>query len=165
MSDLGRDATSAPRSAVASLAVVGTGLIGGSFAKAVRKQGLFDRIVGLDANPERAAEALRLGLVDEVAETVPAEAEAVLLAVPTAAVALWVSNLREHAGVVFDVGSVKAPIIEAVRMRFLPLPSRYVPCHPIAGSERSGPLAADADILCWTQRHFDPRAGDRSKRH
>ena len=90
MSDLGRDATSAPRSAaVASLAVVGTGLIGGSFAKAVRKQGLFDRIVGLDANPDRAAEALRLGLVDEVAKTVPAEAEAVLLAVPTEAVGPW----------------------------------------------------------------------------
>ncbi len=148
MSDLGRDATSAPRSAaVASLAVVGTGLIGGSFAKAVRKQGLFDRIVGLDANPERAAEALRLGLVDEVAETVPAEAEAVLLAVPPAAVAPWVRSLSDHPGVVFDVGSVKGAVIESVRAFQPGLPSRYVPCHPIAGSERSGPQAADADIF------------------
>jgi len=132
---------------IATLAVVGTGLIGGSFAKAARSRRLFGEVVGLDRNPEQAAAALELGLLDRVASAVPAEAEAVLLATPADQVAPWVCGLAEHRGILFDAGGVKAPIIEAVRKRRRQLPPRYVPCHPIAGSERSGPAKADGELF------------------
>ena len=129
------------------LAVVGTGLIGASFAKAARSCGLSDDIAGLDTNAENAAAALRLGLIDRVVDAVPGDAAAVLLAVPVDGIADWVGRLADHPGALFDAGSVKAPIIESLRARDGALPPRYVPCHPIAGSERSGPEAADADLF------------------
>lgn len=150
--------------AIATLAVVGTGLIGGSFAKAARSRRLFDEVVGLDRNPQQAAAALELGLVDRVAQTAPAEADAVLLATPADQVAPWVCSLAEHRGILFDAAGVKAPIIEAVRQRRRQLPPRYVPCHPIAGSERSGPakahgeLFAGANVILTPERETDPAA-------
>ena len=138
------------------LVVVGTGLIGASFAKAARRRGLSDHIVGLDANAENAAAALRLGLIDRVADAVPRDAAAVLLAVPVDGIADWVRRLADHPGTLFDVGSVKAPIIESVKARSGALPPRYVPCHPIAGSERSGPEAADADLFAGRQTVLTP---------
>lgn len=129
------------------LAVVGTGLIGASFAKAVRRRGLSSEIVGLDADAENAATALRLGLIDRVSDAVPRDAAAVLLAVPVDGIAGWVRRLADHPGTLFDAGSVKAPIIESLKGQDGALPPRYVPCHPIAGSERSGPEAADGDLF------------------
>lgn len=147
---------------IATLAVVGTGLIGGSFAKAARR--LFGEVVGLDRSPQQAAAALELGLVDRVAQMPPAEADAVLLAVPADQVAPWVCDLAEHRGVLFDAAGVKAPIIKAVRRRRRQLPPRYVPCHPIAGSERSGPakahgeLFAGANVILTPEPETDPAA-------
>ena len=129
------------------LAVVGTGLIGASFAKAARSRGLSDRIVGLDTNASNAAAALRLGLLDQVVDAVPGDAAAVLLAAPVNGIADWVRKLANHPGVLFDVGSVKAPIIESLKTGRGALPPRYVPCHPIAGSERSGPDTADGELF------------------
>lgn len=142
--------------AIATLAVVGTGLIGGSFAKAARSRRLFGEVVGLDRNPEQAAAALELGLVDRVAQMVPAQADAVLLATPADRVAPWVCDLAEHRGVLFDAGGVKAPIIEAVRRRRRQLPPRYVPCHPIAGSERSGPAKAHGELFAGAKVILTP---------
>ena len=138
------------------LAVVGTGLIGASFAKAARRRGLSDDIAGLDANAENAAAAQRLGLIDRVVDAVPRDAAAVLLAVPVDSVADWVHRLADHPGALFDAGSVKAPIIESLKARDGALPPRYVPCHPIAGSERSGPEAADADLFAGRQAVLTP---------
>jgi len=138
------------------LTVVGTGLIGASFAKAARRRGLSDDIAGLDANAEHAAAALRLGLIDRVVDAVPRDAAAVLLAVPVDGIADWVRRLADHPGVLFDAGSVKAPIIESLKARDGALPPRYVPCHPIAGSERSGPEAADADLFAGRQAVLTP---------
>ncbi|MCY4212451.1 MAG: prephenate dehydrogenase/arogenate dehydrogenase family protein [Gammaproteobacteria bacterium] len=138
------------------LAVVGTGLIGASFAKAARRRGLSDHIVGLDANAENAAAALRLGLIDQVVDAVPRDAAAVLLAVPVDGIADWVRRLADHPGTLFDAGSVKAPIIESLKARSGALPPRYVPCHPIAGSERSGPEAADVELFAGRQAVLTP---------
>ena len=138
------------------LAIVGTGLIGASFAKATRSRGLSNDIVGLDANADNAAAALRLGLIDRVAAAVPQDAAAVLLAVPVHGVADWVRRLADHPGTLFDAGSVKAPIIDSLRGHGCGLPPRYVPCHPIAGSERSGPEAADGDLFVGRETVLTP---------
>ena len=80
-------------------------------------------------------------------ERVPDDAAAVLLSPPSETVADWVCDLADHPGVVFDVGSVKQPIVKAVRRRLNGLPPRYVPTHPVCGSERSGPEEAEAELF------------------
>jgi prephenate dehydrogenase len=124
------------------LVVVGTGLMGGSFALAARQCGLFGEVLGIEPDPERARRAQELGLVDAVVETVPPDADAVLLASPSQTIAPWVVRLAEHPGIVFDTASVKAGVLAQIRAAG-PLPPRFVPCHPLAGGERSGPQAAD----------------------
>lgn len=129
------------------LAVVGTGLIGGSFALAARARGIATHITGVDADPGRASEALARGIVDELAEMPPGDVDVVLLAVPSDRVAPWVAALADHPGIVFDAASVKESVIEAVRSTLGRVPPRFVPAHPIAGRETSGPGAADAGLF------------------
>ena len=129
------------------LAVVGTGFIGCSFARTAADHGLFSEIVGLDIDRARARKARGLGLIGAVVDRVPDDAAAVLLAPPSDRVASWVCELADHPGVVFDVGSVKQPIVRAVRSRLTYLPPRYVPAHPVCGSERSGPEEAEIDLF------------------
>ncbi len=129
------------------LAVVGTGFIGSSFAKSAARHRLFSEILGLDIDRARADLALELGIVDGVVDRVPEDAAAVLLAPPIDRVASWVCDLGDHPGVVFDVGSVKGAVVQAVRRRLGGLPPRYVPCHPVCGSERSGPEEAADDLF------------------
>ena len=130
-----------------SLLLVGTGLIGGSFALAARQRGLFDRIVGIDRDADALARAVQLGIVDATAEGVPDTAgatyDAACIAVPQAGIARAVRETAAAAQLVFDVGSVKAPVLDALT----PPPPHFVPCHPIAGSERHGPSAARADLF------------------
>jgi cyclohexadieny/prephenate dehydrogenase / 3-phosphoshikimate 1-carboxyvinyltransferase len=127
------------------LVVVGTGLMGGSFALAARQCGLFGEVLGVEPAPERARRAQELGLVDAVVEAVPPDADAVLLASPSQTIAPWVVRLSEHPGIVFDTASVKSGILAQIRAA-CPLPPRFVPCHPLAGSEKSGPQAADETL-------------------
>src|SRR5512139_2504571 len=123
------------------LVVVGTGLIGGSFALAARQAGLVDAVLGVEPDAARAQRALQAGIVDAIVTSVPADADAVLLAVPCDGIADWVVRLADHPGIVFDAGSVKGAVLDEVRARIGGLPARFVPSHPIAGSERSGPDA------------------------
>ncbi len=123
------------------------GFIGGSFAKAAAKYGLFSEIVGLDTDSWQTEKACRLGIIDAVVNRVPEDAAAVLLAPPSEEVAAWVCGLADHSGLVLDVASVKQPVVAAVRGRLSELPSNFVPTHPICGSERSGPEYADADLF------------------
>ena len=125
-----------------TLLLVGTGLVGGSFARAAKSRGVFDRVVGMDRDPAALAEAVDLGVVDAPAESFAGHA-AVCIAVPVAGIAACVRDAVVDHAPVFDVGSVKAPILEALR----PVPPNYVPCHPIAGSERNGPAEARADLF------------------
>ena len=125
------------------LAIVGVGLIGGSFGLAARSAGLFDEIVGVDQKPEHLASAITIGLIDRSTAAVPPEAAAVLLAVPSNAVSGWLERLKDHDGLVFDAASVKAPVVNDPG----PRPRRFVPAHPIAGSEQSGPTAARRSLF------------------
>ena len=129
------------------LVVVGTGFIGGSFAKAAAKHGLFSEILGLDTDSWQTEKARRLGIIQAVVNRVPDDAAAVLLAPPSEEVAAWVCGLADHPGVVLDVASVKQPIVAAVRNQLPEFPQNFVPTHPICGSERSGPEYADAGLF------------------
>jgi prephenate dehydrogenase len=128
------------------IAIVGVGLIGGSLALALRQQGVASTLVGIENNATSAQWALDNGLVDEVVDQVPSDANLVALCVPSDLVSDWVVRLAKHQAAVFDVGSVKGPIVSAVACQ-IDLPENFVPCHPISGSEKSGPEAARADLF------------------
>ncbi|HEX4894815.1 MAG TPA: prephenate dehydrogenase/arogenate dehydrogenase family protein [Solimonas sp.] len=138
---------------VRHLAVVGLGLIGGSFARALRAAGQVGRISGFDADPVQRETALRLGIVDAAPET-PAEAVAdadvVVLAVPVlhtgeALRACW-RAMRADA-VLTDVGSTKQSVLAEVSQVCGGLPARFVPGHPIAGTEKSGVANSQAELF------------------
>jgi prephenate dehydrogenase len=128
---------------VKSLLLVGTGLIGGSFALAAKAAGIFDRVVGLDRDAAALAEAGRLGIIDAATRSPGTGFDAVCVAVPLGGIAECVRDCVHAAPALFDVGSVKQPVIDALA----PQPAHYVPCHPIAGSERHGPAAARRDLF------------------
>jgi prephenate dehydrogenase len=128
-----------------NLSIIGLGLIGGSFAKDLRKAGLAERLLGVDSSPEHAARALELGLVDRVVsvDDALAQSDALLLAVPVDAIAALLPRLLDAARpdqTVIDLGSTKLAIAEAVRGH--PRRERYVAAHPMAGTENAGPDAA-----------------------
>ena len=124
-----------------SLLLIGTGLIGGSFALAAKRAGIFDCVVGVDRSERSLVLALERGVVD--AQVGVDDCAAACVAVPVGSIAEQVREVAARVPVVFDVGSVKQPIIDALD----PVPANFVPCHPVAGSERAGPDAADADLF------------------
>lgn len=135
-----------------TLAIVGLGLIGGSFAKDVRRLGLAQRIIGYENNPEYHTEISNRELVDYLSaepDAKLAEAELVLLAVPVKALSQVLSQIRPFlsaSAIVTDVGSVKSPL---VKIMISPEYSdiRFVGGHPIAGSEHFGPGAAQVNLF------------------
>ena len=138
----------------ARAALIGTGMIGGSLFAALRQAGAVTRAVGFDASPEAAARALARGIVDELAPDLASAArgaDLIVLAVPVRATesvceALAPVMADAPSVLVTDVGSSKAEVLTAVE-RWLPFPARFVGAHPIAGTERSGPDAADAALF------------------
>lgn len=155
------------------LLVIGTGLIGGSFALAMRKAGCFAHIDGYDSDTAAALSALRLGHIDAVApglNAAIAAADAVLVAVPIATVAATVRRVCESnlAATVIDVGSVKGSVLEDLRKSGA-MPPGFVPSHPMAGSEKHGPLAANAElfrdrpVILTPQPETDPQALARAR--
>ncbi|MTV26840.1 prephenate dehydrogenase/arogenate dehydrogenase family protein [Nitriliruptoraceae bacterium ZYF776] len=135
------------------VAVVGGGLVGGSVAAAARAAGCAE-VVLTDADPQVRARAASLGLAhrvgDDVADTV-ATAELVVVAVPSAVVpevAVEVARAAPPTAVLTDVASLKGHLVPAVEAALADHgPQRYVGGHPMAGSERSGPDAADARLF------------------
>ena len=130
--------------------IIGTGLIGGSFALALRRSGLSDEIWGVESSPENAAEALRLGLVDRIVtldEGFP-EADLTVLAVPVDAAPLLAVKLLNRAGrnqIIMDTGSIKSELCEVISQH--PARGRFVATHPMWGTEYSGPSAARNDAF------------------
>ncbi|MBM4203296.1 MAG: prephenate dehydrogenase/arogenate dehydrogenase family protein [Gammaproteobacteria bacterium] len=129
------------------IAIVGTGMIGGAVARAARRLRSVREVTGVDNNPVHAADAVRLGLVQRMQADVPDDADIVVIATPSEAIADRVIELRDHRGVIIDVGSVKGAIVSAVRARLGSAPPRYVPCHPLAGSEKHGPAHAPEQLF------------------
>lgn len=137
---------------VGVLALIGAGLIGSSIARAARQKGLAGRIVLADARDEVLQEARRIDLADAY-HVNPAdaarEADLVVLCVPVGAMgalAETVCPFLKPGAVVSDVGSVKASVVEAVG-RHVPASAAFVPGHPIAGTEKSGPAAGFASLF------------------
>ncbi len=137
------------------VAVLGTGLIGGSVGLALAARG-FD-VVGFDHDESRLTRAKQLGAITEVAATLDdavAGAELVIVAVPVGAIAgTVVAALDAGAAVVTDVGSVKAPVVLEVERARPDSSARFVGGHPMAGSEQEGVDGADATLFVgatWT---------------
>ncbi|MFP4181322.1 MAG: prephenate dehydrogenase [Thiohalospira sp.] len=135
------------------LVLVGVGLMGGSLAAALKRAGAVGEVVGLAREPGELAAARELGLVDRE-ETDPATAlagaDAVVVATPVGAAEAVFPRLASHlpAGVLLtDMGSTKGSVIAAARTVFGALPEGFVPAHPIAGTEASGPAAADPRLF------------------
>lgn len=134
------------------LVVIGVGLIGGSVARALRHAGCVNRITGVGRSRDNLDRARELGIIDhwthDIAEAVH-DADMVLVAVPMGG---YEQVFGELAGVVpesaliTDAGSTKQHAID-VAERFLPDPSRFVPAHPIAGTEQSGAEASFAELF------------------
>lgn len=126
-------------------AIIGTGLIGGSFALCLREQGLAERIVGVERSASHASRAVELGIVDEVAPLDEAIATANLIviatpvdSIPTLAVKV-LNKIAPHQTVI-DVGSIKEELCEMISQH--PARGRFVATHPMWGTEHSGPEAA-----------------------
>ncbi|MCD0502215.1 prephenate dehydrogenase [Bordetella petrii] len=133
------------------LAVVGVGLIGGSAALALRQAGLVGQVLGVGRNAQSLAQAQALGLIDGVAsvEEAAAQADIILLATPVGSLGAILAQLRPHlrAGALLtDAGSTKAEVVAEARAALGDRIGQFVPGHPIAGAERSGPEAADATL-------------------
>jgi prephenate dehydrogenase len=129
------------------------GLIGGSFARALRAANAVSEIIGFDPDPMQRAKALELKVVDRVAETAAdaaRQADVVVLAVPvlhTAEAARAVKDGLSATTILTDVGSTKASVLDDIRSVFGAVPARFVAGHPIAGTEKSGVAASKADLF------------------
>jgi prephenate dehydrogenase len=127
-----------------TVTVVGIGLIGGSFALALKDKGLVKKVIGVELNEEHKRKALSLQLVDEVKELEEAvkESDLIFLAIPVDAVKKILPSILNYVDkqVVMDAGSTKEGIIEAIKDH--PKKGRFVGTHPMWGTEYSGPEAA-----------------------
>lgn len=144
------------------LALIGCGLMGGSFALAVRQAGLAAGVRGYSRSESSALRARNLGIVDEVAAS-PAEAvrqaDLVLLAVPVASTRATLEALMpglEPDALVMDVGSTKADVVQAARQALGPRLGQFVPAHPICGKEVAGIEHADAQLYRGQQVILTP---------
>ena len=137
---------------IGRLAVIGVGLIGGSLARALRKAGRVDEIVGCGRGKANLDEAVKLGVIDryshDVSEAVR-DADVVFLAVPLGAMRgafdAMRATLPKHA-LVTDGGSAKGSVVTDCREAAPELLQRFVPGHPIAGTENNGVAASFAEL-------------------
>ncbi|MEJ2894625.1 prephenate dehydrogenase [Bordetella avium] len=145
------------------LAVVGVGLIGGSFAAALRQAGQVGRVLGVGRNPDSLAQAKHLGLIDDIVspEIAAAQADLIMLATPVGSLGPMLARMRDHlraTTVITDGGSTKAEVVDAARAALGDHIGAFVPGHPIAGAERTGPDAADASLYAGRKVILTPLA-------
>ncbi len=139
-----------------TLLIVGLGLIGGSLAAALRDKGFARRITAFNRNRASLDYALDAGLIDaapQSLEAAVADADLIVVGVPTLTVARVFEVIRDHARpdvLITDVASVKGSVVAAAAAVFGSVPPRLVPGHPIAGAEKSGVEAAQAGLF---ERH------------
>ena len=144
------------------LGVIGCGLMGGSFALALKRGALVKRVVGYSKSPSTTERALRMGVIDVVADSAlqaVAGSDLVLLAVPVAATETTLKAIRhlvEPGVLVMDVGSTKRDVVDAARRALRERIASFVPAHPIAGKEGSGIQHADAALYSGRQVILTP---------
>jgi cyclohexadieny/prephenate dehydrogenase len=126
------------------VALIGFGLIGGSIARAARLQGLAGEIVTTARSAKSRARVAELGIVDRVVETnieAAKDADLVILCIPVGAcgpVAQEIAPYLKPGVIISDVGSVKGNVVRDMTP-YLPATAHFVPAHPVAGTEHSGP--------------------------
>ena len=137
---------------IEKLVIVGVGLIGGSFALALKGAGAVGRVVGVGRGAQNIRRALDLKIIDDAGALDPAtlaDADLVLLAVPVGQMQPVMRSIAPLLGartVVTDAGSTKQGVVELARRELKGSLSRFVPGHPIAGTEKSGAEAAFAEL-------------------
>ena len=144
------------------LGLIGCGLMGGSFALALKKARLVKRIVGYSKSPSTTERARQMGVIDVEAPSAllaVSGADIVLLAVPVSATEATFKAIRHLVGpntLVMDVGSTKRDVVDAARRVLRDNLGAFVPCHPITGKEVSGVEHADADLYTGKQVIITP---------
>jgi prephenate dehydrogenase len=144
------------------LGLIGCGLMGGSFALALKRAGLVKRVVGYSKSPSTTQKALSMGVIDVEAPSAllaVSGADIVLLAVPVAATEATFKAIRHLVTddmLLMDVGSTKRDVIDSARRVLREQAGSFVPCHPIAGKEVSGVEHADADLYHGKQVILTP---------
>ena len=134
------------------IAIFGVGLIGGSFALALKSAGAVTHVVGVGRSAASLERALELGIIDEIAvsiESAVRDADLILIAAPVAQTAQILSSILPHlqvGTVVTDAGSTKSDVVAAARLVMGDKLAQFVPAHPIAGRELNGPDAAVVDL-------------------
>ncbi len=134
------------------VAVLGVGLIGGSFALALKRHSAVAEVVGMGRRRETLDQAQRLGLIDRIADGVADAvdgADLILVAAPVAQTGTLLSLIAPHlqpGTVVTDAGSTKSDVVAAARAALGDKIAQFVPGHPIAGREQNGPDAALSDL-------------------
>ena len=153
------------------LAIIGIGLIGSSIAKVAAREGLAQDIILTDRSPDvrLRAKELALGTIVETNAEVVTGADLIISCVPVGAAAAIADEIAPHLGdgaIVSDVGSVKGAVVAAMAQR-LPMHVHFVPGHPVAGTEHSGPDSGFADLfkgrfcILTPPEGTDPQAVDR----
>lgn len=134
------------------LAIIGVGLIGGSLSLALKAKGAVNEVVGYSRSEEARQQALDLGIIDKTANSLSEavrDADMVFVAVPMGAMASVFEGIADHLSpgtIVTDGGSAKAQVVAAAKQALGDKFKQFVPGHPIAGTEKSGPSAAFATL-------------------
>lgn len=152
------------------IVVFGTGLIGGSFALALKAAGAVEEVVGFGRAPGTLRIAQELGVIDRAGIN-PAheigDADIVLVATPVAQMPEIFSRIAPYLGpntLVTDGGSTKGDVVAAARAAFKGHIGKFVPAHPIAGAENSGPAAARWDLYRGKKVVVTPLAENNDER-
>ena len=144
------------------LGLIGCGLMGGSFALAMKRAGMVKHVVGYSKSPSTVILAQKMGVVDQAAESAllaVSGADIVLIAVPVAATEATLKAIRhliEPGVLVMDVGSTKRDVVDAARRVLKERVLSFVPAHPIAGKEAAGIAHADASLFNGRQVILTP---------
>ncbi len=144
------------------LGLIGCGMMGGSFALALKQAGLVKRVLGYSKSPSTTERARKLGVIDTAAESAllaVAGSDIVLLAVPVSATETTLKAIRhglEPGALLMDVGSTKRDVVDAARRTLRERIPGFVPAHPIAGKESAGIQNADADLYRGRQVILTP---------
>jgi prephenate dehydrogenase len=144
------------------LGLIGCGLMGGSFALALKKAGLVKRVVGYSKSPSTTERARLMGVIDVAAPSAllaVSGADIVLMAVPVAASEATFKSIKHMVTpnmLIMDVGSTKGDVVEAAARGLRDQVGSFVPAHPIAGKELAGVDNADADLYLGKQVILTP---------
>ncbi len=153
-----------------SICIIGTGLIGGSIARAMRRNKLCRHIIGYGRNEQNLMKAKALGVIDEYSldlEKAIANVSLVIIATPLGAMKdlfVQLKQFKSELTIMTDVGSAKTCVIDAAKEVYGEVPSEFVPGHPIAGTENSGVEASFAElydnrrVILTPHENIDPEA-------